>query len=286
MTEADARGYLLERLDLREYEATALEELLELGRSTAPNLVEATGIPQARIYDVLASLGDKGYIKIIPGRPKEYQAKPPEEVLDRAVENRRQSFESYRHQIDEFREEFLETFEPLFEAASEDITPTEELFYVVDVGEPSEAETRALYHDAEMEIRVLTKSFEYFSDVEPAIRGALDRGLSMRVLFVHPRHLTDANRDIQQEILERLSSEYSKIGYRFSDEPLPFRGTIVDPSMDYESGTAIFLVEEKDVPLHMRQAAVTENGSFVAGMSRFFELIWEYESDDSPVIGE
>lgn len=286
MTEADARSYLLERLDLREYEATALEELLALGRSTAPNLVEATGIPQARIYDVLASLGDKGYIKIIPGRPKEYQAKPPEEVLDRAVENRRQSFESYRQQVDEFREEFLETFEPIFQTASGDITPAEELFYVVDVGEPSEVETRALYHDAEMEIRVLTKSFEYFSDVEPAIREALDRGLSMRVLFVHPRHLTDANRDIQQEILERLSSEYSEIGYRFSDEPLPLRGTIVDPSMDYESGTAIFLVEEKDVPLYMRQAAITENGSFVAGMSRFFELIWQYESRDSPVIGE
>jgi hypothetical protein len=48
--------------------------------------------------------------------------------------------------------------------------------------------------------------------------------------------------------------------------------------MDYETGTAIFLVEEKDVPLHMRQAAVTENGSFVAGMDRYFSLIWEYDS--------
>jgi len=36
--------------------------------------------------------------------------------------------------------------------------------------------------------------------------------------------------------------------------------------------------EEKDIPLDMRQAAVTENGSLVAGMMRYFELIWEYES--------
>jgi hypothetical protein len=48
--------------------------------------------------------------------------------------------------------------------------------------------------------------------------------------------------------------------------------------MDYESGKALFLVEEEDIPLHLRQAAVTENGSFVAGMNRLFELIWEYES--------
>jgi hypothetical protein len=48
--------------------------------------------------------------------------------------------------------------------------------------------------------------------------------------------------------------------------------------MDYETGIAIVLVEEKDIPLHMRQAAVTENGSFVAGLKRYFDLVWQYES--------
>jgi hypothetical protein len=28
----------------------------------------------------------------------------------------------------------------------------------------------------------------------------------------------------------------------------------------------------------MRQAAITDNGSFVAGMKRYFDLVWEYES--------
>ena len=37
-------------------------------------------------------------------------------------------------------------------------------------------------------------------------------------------------------------------------------------------------IEETDVPDHKRQAAITENGSFVAGMKRYFDLIWEYES--------
>jgi hypothetical protein len=32
----------------------------------------------------------------------------------------------------------------------------------------------------------------------------------------------------------------------------------------------------------MRQAAVTENGSFVAGLNRYFSLTWEYESGRSP----
>ena len=282
MAGADDVDRLLSHLDLREYEATALEHLLSLGRTTAPNLVEATGIPQARIYDVLEALADRGFVKVIPGRPKEYQPKPPAAILDRAVENRRQTYESYRAEIDDVREDFLATFEPIFEAASEDITPTEELFWVVDVGEPSETETRRLYHDAAEEVCVLTKSFEYFDAVEPAVADALDRGVTVRVLMLDPPLLADDNRDIQESVRAHLAERYPTIELRFSPDPLPWRGSLADPSMEYDRGRAILLVEEKDIPLHMRQAAVTENGSFVAGMKRYFDLIWDYESAADP----
>ncbi|TKX52678.1 TrmB family transcriptional regulator, partial [Halorubrum sp. SP9] len=45
----DSGEDLFSLLDLTEYEADALEELLLLGRTTAPDLAEATGIPKARI---------------------------------------------------------------------------------------------------------------------------------------------------------------------------------------------------------------------------------------------
>ncbi|MFB6178667.1 MAG: TrmB family transcriptional regulator [Halorientalis sp.] len=273
---------MLDRLGLTEYEVTALTELLTLGRTTAPNLAEATGIPKARIYGVLDSLSDRGYIKIIPGRPKEYQPKSPEEILDRAEENRRQDFEQFCQELSDLRAEFLAEFQPRFERASEDITPTEELFHVVDVGEPSERETRQLYHDATERIRVITKSFEYFESVRPAFEDAIDRGIDVDVLCLHPDHLTDENRAFQEGLVERLIEEYPSVDLQFSEEKLPWRGTVVDPSMDYESGSAIFLVEEKNVPLHMRQAAITSNGSFVAGLYRYFELVWNYESGDGP----
>lgn len=269
---------LFDRLDLGEYEATALEALLTHGRSTAPNLVEATGIPNARIYGVLEDLANRGFIEIIPGRPKEFQPKSPEEILDRAIENRRQEFESFRAEIDELEDDFIETFGPRYRQASEDISPTEELFHVVDVGQPSESETRSIYRNAEQQVNVLTKSFEYFDAIRPAFEAAVSRGIAIDVLFLSPDHLSDRNADIQHGILETLRREFPGVGIRFSEEPLPWRGTLADPSMDYETGIAIFLVEEKDVPLHMRQAAVTENGSFVAGLKRYFDLIWEYES--------
>ncbi|EMA24835.1 TrmB family transcriptional regulator [Haloarcula argentinensis] len=263
---------------LTEYEATALEELLSLGRTTAPNLAEASGIPKARVYGVLESLSDRGFIKVIPGRPKEYQPKSPGDILDRAVENRRQSYESFTADIDSYRDSFLAEYEPRFERASEDISPTAELFHVVDVGEPSERETRRLYDDAEETLRVITNSFAYLDNVERALAETLDRGVDISVLFLHPDALPPEKAAVQADIIDRLTAEYPAVDLRFSTEKLPWRGTLVDPSMDYDSGEAILLVEEPDVPNHMRQAAITDNGSFVAGMKRYFDLIWEYES--------
>ncbi len=275
---SDAPTELLDRLGLTEYEQTALTELLTLGKTTAPNLAEATGIPKARIYGVLDSLADQGFVKVVPGRPKEYQARPPEDILDRATENRRQAYEQFAAEIDDMRDEFLAEFGPRFEQASEDITPTEELFHVVDVGDPSETETRRLYHEATERVNVITKSFEYFEDVEPAFAEAVEN-VPVDVLFVHPDLLESEKRPIQSETVEYVTSEYPEVGVRFSTGKLPWRGTLIDPSMDYEGGEAIFLVEEPDVPNHMRQAAITENGSFVAGLKRYFDLVWEHESD-------
>jgi sugar-specific transcriptional regulator TrmB len=280
MTESRDHVRMLERLDLKEYEAKALAELLSLGRTTAPDLSEATGIPKARIYGVLDSLADLGFVKVIPGRPKEYQPHSPEDILDRAVENRRQDFETYREQIVAQREVFLEELGPLFETASSDITPTEELFYVVDAGDPSERKTRTLYHKADDEINIITKGMDYFDRVEASLHDAIDQGIAVQILFLEPSSLSQENRARQQEVIDAIDSRYPEVSYRFSNGRLPWRGTFIDPSMDYESGQAILLVEEEDVPMSMRQAAVTENAPFVAGLKRYFDLIWEHDASD------
>lgn len=271
---------LFDPLDLTEYEETALETLLELGRSTAPDLAEATGIPKARIYGVLDELANKGFIQVTPSRPKQYEPKAPSEILDRAVEWRRQSYETSRQEIESVREEFEAVFGPLYEQASADLSPTEELFHVVDVGDPSERETRRIYQEATERVHVLTKSFEYFDSVEPALADAVDRGLELRVLFLDPDLLEAGNEVVQERMVERIREGYSDVELRFSATRLPWRGTIADPSLDYDSGEAVLLVEEEDVPLHKRQAAVTENASFVAGLGRYFSLTWEHDTLD------
>ena len=72
------------------------------------------------------------------------------------------------------REAFVEEFRPLYEWVGDDTSPTEELFHIVDVGDPSERGTRWLYAEASNWVDVFIKSFAYFDAVEPAVADALD----------------------------------------------------------------------------------------------------------------
>ncbi|TKX61647.1 TrmB family transcriptional regulator [Halorubrum sp. ASP1] len=275
---ADSGGDLFSLLDLTEYEADALEELLLLGRTTAPDLAEATGIPKARIYGVLDALSEAGYVKMIPGRPKRYEPHEPAAIAERAVENRRHAYERFREDVEAVEEAFIDEYAPIRDRGVDELSPTEDLFHVVDVGEPSERETRRLFREADEGVYVLSKSFGYIDAVRPAIRDAVDRGVAVDVLLLHPDALSAENRQRQAEIRELLAEEFPSVTVRVSDRVLPWRGTFVDPSLSYESGQGLLMVEQEEVPNHHRQAAVTENPSFVAGMWQYFDLLWRHES--------
>ena len=262
-------------LELSKYETTALQALFQVGRTTAPALTELTDIPKARIYEVLNALADRGFVEVTPTRPKEYAPKSPAVVLDRAVENERDAFESQVASLEMIRAPFIDAYQPLFEEADVHATPTEELFTVVDVGSPSERETRRLYDAATARISVITKSFAYLDAVRSTLNAAIERGVDVQVLLLRPAALSTTNREIQAEHVATLSEELPPVKMRFDEGPLPIRGTLCDPSMSYTSGQALILVEELDVPLSLRQAALTENASLVAGLQRFFDLLWE-----------
>jgi sugar-specific transcriptional regulator TrmB len=275
---ADTGEAFFSLLDLTEYEADALEELLLLGRTTAPDLAEATGIPKARIYGVLDSLAEAGYIQIIPGRPKRYQPHEPAEITDRAVENQRHAYERFREDVEAIEDSFVDAYAPVRDRDVDELRPTEDLFHVVDVGEPSERETRRLFRNAETAVYTLTKSFGYIDSVEVAMRDAVDRGVDVDVLMLAPDHLSESNREQQAAIRERLLEEFPGVSVRMIDRVLPWRGTLADPSMSYDSGEGLLLVEQEEIPNHHRQAAVTENPSFVAGFWQYFDLLWTHES--------
>ena len=60
----------LREIGLTEYETVAYLFLLTSGSKTANQIGKSTGLPYSKIYDVLTSLEEKGWVDVESGRPK------------------------------------------------------------------------------------------------------------------------------------------------------------------------------------------------------------------------
>jgi sugar-specific transcriptional regulator TrmB len=79
----------LTRLGLTTYEARAYVALLGRGSFAAAEVARHSGLPRQRIYDVLASLVERGLATARPGRVVKYAAVPPDQALGRLLEAQR-----------------------------------------------------------------------------------------------------------------------------------------------------------------------------------------------------
>lgn len=263
----------LNSLGLTEYEARAFAHLYSVGELKAADVAELSGVPRPKVYGALDELVERGLVDKIPGRPTLYRAKPPGEVRGSLERDVRTRFDDDLSRVKKVSSEVRKMQRDQQERRRE-------LLHLVSVGDPSINETRGLYDEAEREIAIATKALEYLPRIESDLTAASKRGIDIKVLFLSPDLLSDESRDVQ----ETSAAELAKLGadMRYSLDSLPLRGSIIDSSRDYDEGAAIFVVEERGVPLQLRDAAVTRNPSLVAGMKRYFDLIWQHESGATP----
>ena len=71
----------LRDVGLTEYESLAYLALLHSGEMTAEMVSEASNIPYTKVYSVLESLDDQGWIVVEGGRPRKYHPRSPEDSL-------------------------------------------------------------------------------------------------------------------------------------------------------------------------------------------------------------
>lgn len=265
-----------EDLGLSMYQSKVLLSLIQHGEAKASDISELSGVPRAKVYSVLDQLADIGLVDKKPGRPVKYKPKPPEKIVERLKYNIQLDYSEQLRKVEEAEGELVEQLKGFQSSHSSEVS-SKELIRVVRVGEPSERETRLMYSQAENEINVASKTFEYYPKVKKELIEASKRGVRVKVLLLGGGLLSEATQRVQEEIV-RLVGEELDCEVRLSNTILPLRGTIVDPSYEYKTGKAIFMVEDPVTPLYLRDAAVTENPSLVAGMKKYFDLIWDYES--------
>jgi len=79
---SEETGRILHEMGLAVYETRVYLALLRVGATTASRISEHANVPYSKIYEVLNSLEDKGWVQAQAGRPRRYYPKPPAEALD------------------------------------------------------------------------------------------------------------------------------------------------------------------------------------------------------------
>lgn len=111
----------LTRLGLTSYEAKAYLALLRRDSSTAAQAARLANVPRQRIYDVLASLVDKGLASTRPGQVAKYAAVAPELALERLVSDQRDRLAELERET----AALVEELSPAFHAGQEQANPLE-----------------------------------------------------------------------------------------------------------------------------------------------------------------
>ena len=109
----------LVELGLTTYEAKAYLALMRRDASSAAEVARLARIPRQRIYDVLATLVQKGLAKQRPGSPTRYSPVSPQFAIERLVIERREELD----RLERSSREMIEALAPAFAAGQQEHDP-------------------------------------------------------------------------------------------------------------------------------------------------------------------
>lgn len=181
----DKRSYLLlRRIGLTDYEASAYLALMIKTRMTAKAVSRKAKVPITRLYGSLDSLSEKGFIKAYPGRPRFYEAIPPDKAIQLYMDYKRKEFEKNLSKIKAVGEELSREVENNY--WKELRVKPEEIMKPLPSLRAAEAETAKLIEGSEDSVYVLTAVFGWLHKVRSYVEEAVNRGVEFKALMLSP----------------------------------------------------------------------------------------------------
>jgi sugar-specific transcriptional regulator TrmB len=170
--------------DLNLYEVKIWVALLSRGVSTAGELSNMAGVPRSRTYDILESLERKGFVVMKLGKPIQYIAVAPEDVVERSKKNLKEETEEKIKEIERMKStDMVKTLEGLYKKGVNFIEPTE-LSGALKGRSNIYSHVESLIKGAKQSVTIVT-SEDGLSRKMDSLKGALEaakkRGVSIKI---------------------------------------------------------------------------------------------------------
>jgi len=185
--------------DLNQYEVAIWVHLISKGVSTAGELSDLSNVPRSRAYDVLESLEKKGFVVIKIGKPIQYIAVPPAEVVNRVQKRVMIEAEERVKRLENLRDsDVLKKITDLYEKGIKTYSPTE-LSGAFRGRQNIYDQIESMIRESQSNVKIVTTEeglVRKLSALRNVIKKAHERGVTIQV----KTPITDKNREMMNKL--------------------------------------------------------------------------------------
>lgn len=260
----------LRQVGLTSYESEAYVALLQKRELTAEEISKMTSVPITRVYGTLEQLMQKGFSKIVQGRPKRFHAVSPEQAKREYLTHLRNNFETNLLAVEETMRHLQRQVEPIYVESHLQVK-AEELLEPLEDLRVMEKRTEDYVREASKEILISTALFSWLPKLKSQLKSALARSVDVRILM-----------QFSESQVKPQVDDLVKIGANVRESPDPWhpvRGTLVDGK---ELTFVIWAAEE--TKRHWNPIVYTPNHTRNPGLIRIFRESFQYRWNNSKKI--
>lgn len=251
----------LQDVGLNAYESRAYLVLIGHARFKALEVAGRASIPRQKVYEVLDSLIEKGFVRVIQGKAKEFSAVDPDQALRGYLDRKKESFQRAWEDRRQLSAQVSTDLAAIFANGNQTRSPLDYLRIVSDTGHTAEEFRRMLASSHEEYLEFARPPFAVDPIREPLIGELVTRGVKSRLLFDTTR-LEEADGEQRLQALVRAGAQV-KIA-----DGLPIKLALFDGKQGMIS------LDDPVVSHPQITALVFEHASMAEAMRTLFDDMW------------
>ena len=260
--EVEVQTRRLQQIGLNAYESRAYLVLIGHRRFKALEVAGRARIPRQKIYEVLESLIEKGFVQVVQGKAKEYSAVEPKMALEGYLFRKKQTFEREWQDRHGLAHEVESDLASIFADGTKARGTLDYLRIVAELGQIGEEYRRFLLQSKDDYLEFARPPYAVDPAGEPLLPDLLRRGVECRLLY-DPHVMGDSEERSRLEVLKR---EGAKI--RLAQE-LPLKLALFD------NQRGMISLDDPVVSHPQLTALVFEHKSLCMAMGSLFEDFWK-----------
>lgn len=170
-------------MGLNAYESRAYLVLIGHSHFKALEVAGRSDIPRQKIYEVLDSLVEKGFVRVVQGKAKQFSAVEPRLALDGHLNRKRESFQREWEDRQRLAKTVSDDLATLFEDGNKDKSPLDYLRIVADTRQIVEEYRRMLLQTKTEYLEFARPPYGVDPGHEPMVRSLADQGTVCKLMF-------------------------------------------------------------------------------------------------------